>query len=132
MRPFLLDTMTVLWACFRPEWIGKAAHQALTASESQLSYSIVNLWEIAIKKGKGGYREFVLPDDWERLIPDYLEGMAVTRREITPRHCRRIQDLPQHHKDPFDRMLIAQALEDGCIMVSKDEMMERYGVQRVW
>jgi PIN domain nuclease of toxin-antitoxin system len=131
-RPFLLDTMTVLWMCFRPEWLGKEARQILTDPDSRLAYSIVNLWEIAIKKSKGGYREFVLPEDWERVITEYLDGMAVVMREITPLHCRRIQDLPDHHRDPFDRMLIAQALEDDYVMVSKDEMLEKYGVKRVW
>ena len=131
-RPFLLDTMTVLWMCFRPEWLGGNAASILQDSKSRLSYSIVNLWEIGIKKSKGGYRDLVLPDDWERVIPAYLDTMDLRRLDISPSHCRRIRDLPFHHNDPFDRMLVAQALEEGFVLLSKDEVVERYGVRRIW
>lgn len=132
MRPVLLDTMTVLWMCFRPEWLGTRAARVLEDSESRLSYSIVSIWEIGIKLSKGGYGEFVLPEDWDSIIPDHLDGMQIQRQGVAPAHCRRIQDLPFHHKDPFDRMLIAQALESGCDMLTIDEIVEKYGVLRIW
>jgi PIN domain nuclease of toxin-antitoxin system len=131
MSRFLLDTMTVLWLALRPDLLGKRAKDALMG-EAEFHYSIVSLWEIGIKMSGKGYREFEIPADWERSMPRGLEGQGISRVEIAPIHCRMVQDLPFHHKDPFDRMLIAQALERGLEVIGSDEAFDRYGVRRIW
>ncbi len=121
MNGYLLDTMTILWMAFEPEKVGRGASARLADDGTRLQYSISSIWEIGIKMGRRGYREFVLPVDWEIAIPEGLAGQGITQLPILPRHCRRIQDLPFHHRDPFDRMLIAQALEEKLEVIGCDE-----------
>lgn len=132
MRSYLLDTMSILWMAFEPYKIGRRAASALEEEGVPLRYSIVSLWEIGIKMGGRGYREFVLPENWEVEIPEGLAGQGISELPILPRHCRRIRDLPFHHKDPFDRMLVAQALDEGLDVIGSDERFDAYGVRRVW
>jgi PIN domain nuclease of toxin-antitoxin system len=132
MEHYLLDTMAILWMGFLPENIPRLASETLSNPETDLSYSMVSLWEIGLKMGGGGYREFELPKDWDILIPERLEQQGISRIELLPKDCRLIQDLPFHHKDPFDRMLIAQALNGRFSVIGSDERFDDYGVIRVW
>jgi PIN domain nuclease of toxin-antitoxin system len=132
MKRYLLDTMTILWTAFEPENVSRRAASALLDESAEIHYSISSLWEIGTKMGGRGYREFVLPDDWEVVIPDGLMRQRILPLSITPRHCRRIQDLPFHHRDPFDRMLIAQALEEEFDVIGSDKQFDDYGVKRIW
>ncbi len=132
MERYLLDTMAILWMGFSPAQLSKLASETLIDLKTDLSYSMVSLWEIGLKMGGGGYREFRLPQDWEIQIPERLEQQGIMRVEITPKDCRLIQDLPFHHKDPFDRMIIAQALNGGFTVIGSDERFDDYGVRRIW
>lgn len=132
MQRFLLDTMTVLWMALRPDLLGKNATRQLLGEENELRWSVVNLWEIGIKMGGKGYQEFELPDDWETVLPERMKAQGMSQVEILPVHCRLIQDLPFHHKDPFDRMLIAQALVENLTVIGSDEMFDAYKVKRIW
>ena len=132
MERYLLDTMTILWMGFLPENLPRHASEILSDSEADLNYSSVSLWEIGLKMGGGGYREFELPDDWDVQIPKHLEQQGISRIEVEPKDCRLIQDLPFHHKDPFDRMLIAQALNVDFTVISSDKRFDDYGLKRVW
>jgi PIN domain nuclease of toxin-antitoxin system len=124
--------MAVLWMGFSPAQLSKRASEILCDANVELRYSMVSLWEIGLKMGGGGYREFRLPDDWESKIPARLERQGITRVEITPKDFRLIQDLPFHHKDPFDRMIIAQTLHAGFTVISSDKCFDDYGVKRLW
>ncbi len=86
---------------------------------------------MGIKMSGKGYRKFTLPPDWETVIPQRLESRGIPRLEILPGHCRMTQDLPFHHGDPFDRILIAQALDRKLAVITSDEVFEQYGVTRV-
>ena len=83
-------------------------------------------------KGSGKGFDFHLPDHWETVLPAHAERYQVSWLPISPRHCRQIQDLPFHHKDPFDRMLIAQAMTEKCAVISSDVAFEKYGLKRIW
>jgi PIN domain nuclease of toxin-antitoxin system len=131
IKAALLDTMALLWMGLRPDLLGAKARETI-GSEIVLSYSMVSLWEIGIKMSGKGYRDFQLPADWETVIPQRLVAQGIDRVEILPKHCRMIQDLPFHHRDPFDRLLIAQALEKKLAVITPDEVFEAYGVKRVW
>lgn len=132
MERYLLDTMTVLWMAFEPDRLGGNAAALLEADDTDLAYSIVSLWEIGLKMGRGGYHGFHLPDQWDELIPRGLAGQGIAERSIRPADCRRLQDLPSFHKDPFDRMLIAQALEENRSVIGCDGQFDAYGVRRIW
>lgn len=116
----------------RPDLLSKQAVMKLTDPELFLAYSVVSLWEIGIKMAGKGYEEFELPDDWDLALPRQLENQGVVRIAIEPNNCRMVQDLPFHHKDPFDRMLIAQALEENLTVIGSDKIFDDYGVERIW
>lgn len=132
MERYLLDTMTVLWMAFEPDRLGENAATLLRADDTELAYSIVSLWEIGLKMGRGGYHGFHLPERWDELIPQGLAGQGISERSIRPADCRRLQGLPPFHKDPFDRMIIAQALEANLAVIGCDIQFDAYGVRRIW
>jgi PIN domain nuclease of toxin-antitoxin system len=84
---------------------------------------------MAIKLSVGKLR---LPGAIERFIPEQLAANAFRQLAIDCRHVARVATLPFHHRDPFDRLLAAQALEERCVIVSADPMFRKYGVKRIW
>ena len=126
----LFDTQAFLWWCLVAPKVTPAALAALDEAD-QVFLSPVTLWEIGLKVSGKGF-DFQLPDNWETVLLTHAERYQVSWLPISPRHCRLIQDLPFHHKDPFDRMLIAQALQEKCAVIGSDGTFERYGVKRIW
>lgn len=120
---YLLDTHTLLW------WIdgqplSDEANEVLEDLGNDVLVSVVSRWEIAIKESKGRLQP---PPDLSQLIVDSGFDVLPVRWE----HARRIADLPPHHGDPFDRMLVAQAVEEDCAIVSRDRELASYGVNVV-
>lgn len=132
MNGCLLDTVVVLRLLLAPEKLSMTAAKAIRNAETELFYSPVNLWEIGIKMSVGGYLDLTVPDDWEIQFSIALKDNNIERTEIEPDDCKRVQHLSFHHRDPFDRMLIAQALARGLDMISPDQAFDDYGVRRVW
>lgn len=126
---FLLDTHTLLWALRSPVDIANRARAILSAPSSELFISIVIPWEIAIKSGIGKLK------NTSNLLDDFdgqLAAGGFRTLETSTRHVIRSGTLPLHHKDPFDRLLIAQALDLNIPILSADEIFDLYGVQRIW
>ncbi|MEX2579293.1 MAG: type II toxin-antitoxin system VapC family toxin [Verrucomicrobiales bacterium] len=127
----LTDTNALLWIACAPDRLTESAERAIADSD-EVWFSIVNIWEIGLKLSKGGFHDLDVAPDWDRkLVPRLLEeGFRLMPVQVA--HCRRVQDLPFHHKDPFDRMLVAQALEEGLDVISSDGQFDAYGVRRIW
>lgn len=122
----LLDTHVLLWwLSGDSESITKKAAKAIGASDAQVAVSAVSIWEIAIKRGLG---KLDAPDD----LLDQLERSQVELLPVTARHADLVASLPTHHRDPFDRLLIAQALVEELALVTADKAFKRYGVDVVW
>jgi len=126
----MLDTNALLWSAFLPNKLSRAASEAFRTAET-LSFSIVSLWEIGLKLSRSGYRDIHLPDNWETMIPEACHEQNIQTLPITPADCRLIQDLPFHHRDPFDRMIAAQALRNRATIFSPDKIFDAYGVRRI-
>jgi PIN domain nuclease of toxin-antitoxin system len=126
----LFDTQAFLWWSLVGRKMSRMALEALDAAD-EVFLSPVSLWEIGLKASGTGF-DFHLPGDWETVLPAHASKYQVSWLPITPRHCRRIQDLPFHHRDPFDRMLIAHALVENLSVIGSDERFDDYGVMRVW
>ncbi len=105
--------------------ISKKALAALGSEGIDPVVSAVTIWEAAIKRGLG---KLEAPGD---LLPQ-LEGAGVELLPITARHAELVAVLPLHHRDPFDRLLVAQATLEGLALVSDDEVLRRYDVEIVW
>jgi PIN domain nuclease of toxin-antitoxin system len=117
----LLDTHALLWWFADDPRLTDRMREAITDTKSQTFVSSLSLAEIAIKQSIGKLRAPFISDD---LIDEQgMSGMA-----FTPRHGRKLVELPLHHRDPFDRMLIAQALEEGLTVVTSDARFAQYGV----
>jgi len=119
----LLDTHVLLWAAAQPGRLSKAARRMLGSEQNRLFFSAVSLWEIAIKRTLGRKDFRVDPRQLRRglLEHGYLE------LALTGEHAVAIDRLPDVHKDPFDRMLIAQAEAEGFVLLTADEELEAYG-----
>lgn len=108
-----------------PDQIGERAKQGLSAKENRIVISAVVVWEVAIKRSLG---KLDAPSD----LLEQLERAGVELLPITARHADRVGTLPPHHRDPFDRLLIAQAEIEGLALVTADDELNRYGVEIIW
>jgi PIN domain nuclease of toxin-antitoxin system len=126
---FLLDTHTFLFALRAPGEIADQARGILADPGSELLISIVIPWEIAIKSGVGKLKNISdLLDDFEGRVS--AGGFRILETSI--RQVIRSGKLPLHHKDPFDRLLISQALDLDVPIISCDHIFDRYAVKRIW
>lgn len=119
---WLLDTHILLWAAGSPHRLSAQAHVLLNAPESELLFSVANLWEIAIKSGLG--REDFRVDI--RLLRRGLLDNGYSELSIRSEHVIALDQLPPLHKDPFDRLLIAQALVEGITLLTADGQVAQY------
>lgn len=118
----LLDTHILLWAAAQPHRLSAAARTEIEDPDNELVFSAASLWEIAIKRGLGR--------------PDFTVDARVLRRglidngymelPITAEHAITLEGLPPVHKDPFDRMLVAQSIAEGITLLTVDELVVRY------
>ena len=122
MARFLLDTHAVLWALAEPAKLSRPARTALEDARNEVFVSVVSGWEIAIKRALG---KLEAPDDLEAAIR--MQGFEPLL--LTFHHAAQAGGLPPHHRDPFDRMLIAQAQAEGLILVTRDSNIPLYGVR---
>lgn len=126
MTQLLLDTNVVVWLLLGDrDAVSQAAVQALTDEENPVSVSAVSVWEIAIKRSLGKLR---IDEDWAGA----LARLDFEPLPVTSLHARQVEHLPWHHRDPFDRLLIAQAALEGHALVSADARFADYAVDVVW
>ncbi len=124
----LLDTHTFLWAIAQEEKLSRRAQQIYTGS-TDLWLSVVSVWEILIKVQAG---RLPLP---EPAGPYLVKKLAKDKIEVLPvtlNHVLRTESLPLHHRDPFDRLLIAQSMEEGWPIITADPLFSRYPVEVIW
>jgi PIN domain nuclease of toxin-antitoxin system len=125
----LLDTHALLWALEDDPRLGQQARALLGAPQEAVFVSLASAWEMAIKQSLGKLR---LSQPVERIMAERLPSLRVGLLPIDIRHVGRVETLPFHHRDPFDRMLAAQALVEGLALISSDVVFDTYGVARVW
>jgi PIN domain nuclease of toxin-antitoxin system len=117
----LLDTHVVVWALAESDRLATSTQAAIKAEENDVFVSVVSPWELAIKGPREGLE---LPDDLElQLDAQRFELLPVLLRHTWP-----IGAMPYHHRDPFDRMLVAQAIADGLTIVTADRKLKSYQV----
>lgn len=118
----LLDTQLLLWAAGQPGRLSPAARKLLNDPSNELWFSAASLWEIAIKSTLGREDFRVQP----RLLRRGLLDNGYVELPITSQHAVSVDVLPPLHKDPFDRLLLAQALSEGITLLTSDEHLSRY------
>lgn len=122
MQRCLLDTHTLLWWLIDSPLLGKSSRLTMSDPRNQIFVSAASTWEIAIKISLG---KLEAPDDMDSVVED--EGFS--KLPISLYHGQLAGQLPPIHRDPFDRMLIAQAQSEGLILISADEVIPQYKVR---
>jgi len=125
----LLDTHALLWAVDDPSKLGVSAATALQHRSNDLHISAAVLWEISIKVAIGKLRLGPSFDIWANSA---IAGLDARLLPISIEHANRQIALPWHHRDPFDRLLVAQGLSEGMTIVSKDPQFDAYAAPRIW
>lgn len=121
----LLDTHALIWAARDPERLSGRARSVIADPDNDVAASAVNGWEIAIKRSRG---RLIFPQP-DRTM---LATLGLTELTVTLDHARELSKLPDHHRDPFDRMLIAQAQHEQLHLVSADRAFDAYDVEVLW
>ena len=126
---YLLDTHTLLWFLTDDKKLSRRACQLIESSSNESFISIVNLWEIAIKTGLG---KLDLDKPFEQMFPEQLHLNRIDILDITVNSLIQLTTLPFHHRDPFDRLIIAQGLAEGMPIISVDMVFDAYSINREW
>ncbi len=125
----LLDTQALLWFLLDDYRLSRNAREKIVSTSALVFVSSASLWEIAIKISLGKY---ALPEPFISFWERQMQINDFTFLPISITHTARIVNLPFHHRDPFDRLIIAQALDEGIQVVSSDSIFDRYDVERIW
>lgn len=128
MKNFLLDTHALIWFLEGDAQLSSTAKTIILDTDNRLCVSVASLWEMAIKMGIG---KLTLTHSIEQIIARLpLEFIELLSIEVP--HILAIQQLPFHHKDPFDRLLIAQTKTENLTIISNETIFDQYAIKRIW
>ena len=125
----LLDTHAMIWSVLEPENLSATVRRQLTDPDNEVFISVVGIWELAIKASmpKPGF-----PASMPERVRTACHEAEFNVLPVTIEHALAVRELPWHHKDPFDRLLVAQARCENCVLVSNDRWLPRYPVDLLW
>lgn len=126
---YLLDTGVWLWSLWEPERLPRQARRIVADAAEQVFLSAVTAWEIAIKAAAGKLK---LPEPPGSYVPSRMVMQGLRPLPISHQHALAAHELPAHHRDPFDRLLIAQALLEELTILTSDQDFKKYAVPIVW
>ena len=126
---YLLDTNALLWFLAGDSKLSGRARALIEDPNNEKLLSIVSLWEIAIKVRLG---KLELDKSFEQVFPESLDFNCIQILDITVDNLVKLTTLPFHHRDPFDRLIIAQGLVEGLPIISVDTIFDAYGINRKW
>lgn len=127
--PVLLDTHAFIWAATDDSRLSDRVKALYRDRGEALALSVASIWEMAIKASLG---RLLLRTSLATLVDKARTEQGIGVVDISPAHALRVEHLPYHHRDPFDRLLAAQALVEGMSFASRDRVFDAYGVRRIW
>ncbi len=126
---FLIDTHVFIWRTSDPQKLSPRVYNLLTDANTQAILSVVSIWEMQIKLSLGKLKSKTpLPE----LVEDEIKRNQIQLLQLDLSHIYALSDLPNHHRDPFDRLLIAQAKIEKLVIISIDEKFDSYDIERLW
>jgi len=125
----LLDTVTLLWIAGDDPRLSDRAQRAFVEPSNEVFLSAVSAWEIAVKYSLG---RLTLPAPPERILPELRSRYGIAALPLSEEATYHLERLPKHHRDPFDRMLICQAVAHGLTLLTPDPQIQLYPVATVW
>ncbi|MFN7924087.1 MAG: type II toxin-antitoxin system VapC family toxin [Bryobacteraceae bacterium] len=123
---FLLDTHALVWGISEPDRLPATVREILVREE--VHASVVSYWELMLKKGRQSALVIQPLDWWQR----YVTRQSISVIPVRVEHVNLLDEMPEWHRDPFDRMLVAQAMAESLTLITKDDSLGRYGVPVVW
>ena len=126
---YLLDTHILIWFLSGDEKLNFYTKQLIENEENELLVSIASLWEMSIKFNLG---KLQLQKPFDQLFPQQLEENNIDILKVKIEHLKLLCNLPLHHRDPFDRLIVCQGLFEQISIISKDTILDKYGVKREW
>lgn len=128
MKRYLIDTHALLWACGEPKKLTNKIKRILE-SEAEIFFSYASIWEMALKIEN---KKLKLPLSLPEFIEHAREKIGITLLPLELEVVYNLDQIPLHHRDPFDRLLISQAIHHQLLIVSCDDYFDEYHVKRVW
>lgn len=125
----LLDTQCWLWWFAQPEKLTDTVIEHIADEANELWFSVASVWEMGIKTAIG---KLLLPEPIDQYVSTRMTQLGAVSLDITATHALQVAALPLHHRDPFDRMLIAQAQTEAMTLVSADAAFSQYEVSLLW
>ena len=125
----LIDSHALIWFVDQHQQLSTVSHAAMSDPSNELLLSAGSIWEIAIKVGLG---KLVLTQPYLLWMSQALSDLGITVLPVTVEYADAQASLPKHHSDPFDRLIVAQALVEKVSVVSADARMDAYGITRLW
>jgi PIN domain nuclease of toxin-antitoxin system len=125
---YLIDTQILIWLFGLSDNIPKNIYKILKDTNNEILVSSVSIWEIAIKKSVG---KLTFPFELKNII-DEIEKLNINILDISSEHLIEVADLPFHHKDPFDRLIISQAIIENLPVISSDKNFDYYEIKNIW
>ena len=126
---YLIDTITFLWFITDHTGISSHAENLIQQPDNPIYLSVGSVWEMSIKVS---LNRLEMPTPFNEFVDSQLIENRIALLPIRTDHTAKLISLPFHHQDPFDRLLVAQALHEGYTLISKDEVFDEYGVNREW
>ena len=125
----LLDTHALLWLITGDKRLSKTSIKIFLNTDNRLYFSIISLWEICIKKSLD---KISLKNNWLDIIQEEMKTNSIQWLHVAVSHCAKVIELPFYHRDPFDRMLIAQAMTEDLSILSRDNRFSAYDIKCIW
>lgn len=126
---YLLDTHTFLWWILHDQQLSDQIKELISNPDNQIFLSAASGWEIAIKSGIG---RLTIPRPVGGFISEHMSENSINNLSITMSHALQVSELPNHHRDPFDRILISQAQIENLPILSVDPLIRKYDVEVIW
>lgn len=126
---YLLYTHTLLWIAADDPRLSQKAEFIFLDDANEIYFSLASLWEIAIKVSLG---RLALEEPLPLFMKKHITGNGIIFLHIETEHILPLASLPHHHKDPFDRLIISQALVENIPIIGKDEILDLYPIERIW
>ncbi len=126
---YLLDTVAWLWSVHADERLGDGAREILANGKEEIYLSAASSWELSIKMRLG---KLNFPGPPAQVVPAFMAKQGLLSMAVTHLHAVKVYDLPAHHSDPFDRLIIAQAMVEEMTVLTSDRIFEKYPIDVVW
>lgn len=126
---YLLDTHTLLWIVEDSEKLGEKAKQLYLDNSNDIYLSIASLWEMAIKIS---IKKLDIQLSLSKFVEKHILGNNIQLLNIMVEHVSPLETLPFHHRDPFDRIIISQCIQEKMALISKDRTFDAYQIERIW